>query len=567
MRPSLAWILGLGLAFRLWILASPGLGYAFDQQIFESWARGFAEHGLAEFYAHVELCDYPPILILLIASIGRLASSIHTIDVVAAIKAISVVADLGIGLLLYRWVRSGHGADRAAQAAALYVLNPAVVYAGAYWGQLDAAHTLFMLGTVVALAAGRPGAVGALAALAVLTKFQAITLAPIVLFATLRRHGVRALRRLAASAAVVVAVVLTPFLLTGTADDVVRRAYIDTVGQYNALSSNAFNLWYLLTDPTIPDTGPPQTLVRWLADEDGVASHPLLGLSFRYISFVLFGLAVLVVLARFDRSDRGSPALFGAAAATSVAFFFLVTEMHERYAFPALALAVPWAVSRAANERIYALFSALILLNLAAVLGPTALAPMVAVALAGVLAYVWWSVRPSHSTRFAVTVERAVAGLFVVGAAIWALASTKADAGHRLWLENEVPVSASQGWGRLRVGLATDGSPLRIGGRTFARGVGTHAPADLRYVVPDSAVEFRVWVGVSDYAGPAASAMVDCRTSSGASRRSERLRPGRLEELRLAVSPGDTLTIRVDPTDDGRRSDHVNLALAEFRLR
>ncbi|MBD3336969.1 MAG: hypothetical protein GF355_15760 [Candidatus Eisenbacteria bacterium] len=34
--------------------------------------------------------------------------------------------------------------------------------------------------------------------------------------------------------------------------------------------------------------------------------------------------------------------------------------------------------------------------------------------------------------------------------------------------------------------------------------------------------------------------------------------------VRIAVAPGQRLTIRIDPTEDGKRQDHVDLALARF---
>ena len=61
-----------------------------------------------------------------------------------------------------------------------------------------------------------------------------------------------------------------------------------------------------------------------------------------------------------------------------MAFFLIPTEMHERYAMPAIAVLALWAVSGEWKERAYYLLSVLLLLNLTAVLGVEDIARVVA---------------------------------------------------------------------------------------------------------------------------------------------------------------------------------------------
>jgi len=70
--------------------------------------------------------------------------------------------------------------------------------------------------------------------------------------------------------------------------------------------------------------------------------------------------------------------------------------------------------------------------------------------------------------------------------------------------ENVVPLSSldlsymKQGWGEPQVDKSVQGLPMKIGGRSFARGVGTHAAGILRVQVDNQAQRFTAWVGVDD---------------------------------------------------------------------
>ena len=53
------------------------------------------------------------------------------------VKLPAILADLGVGALLYAVVRRFAGAGLGFGAAALYLLNPATIYISALWGQVD----------------------------------------------------------------------------------------------------------------------------------------------------------------------------------------------------------------------------------------------------------------------------------------------------------------------------------------------------------------------------------------------------------------------------------------------
>ncbi len=68
-----------------------------------------------------------------------------------------------------------------------------------------------------------------------------------------------------------------------------------------------------------------------------------------------------------------------------------------------------------------------------------------------------------------------------------------------------------QGWGSLHYDQSVEGKPLRILGRTFRRGLGTHANSSISYYLADNFGRFQAWVGVDAEmtAYPAASVVFE----------------------------------------------------------
>ncbi len=65
----------------------------------------------------------------------------------------------------------------------------------------------------------------------------------------------------------------------------------------------------------------------------------------------------------------------------------------------------------------------------------------------------------------------------------------------------------TQGWGQAQPGLSVTKTPLRIAGKTFAHGVGTHAESDVTVRLDGQAQTFTAQVGVDDNARNAAAAI------------------------------------------------------------
>ncbi|HTU83071.1 MAG TPA: glycosyltransferase family 39 protein, partial [Candidatus Acidoferrales bacterium] len=268
-KASLAWgmpvLLFAGLLVRLVFV--PSEGYDVDLHTFEAWAISLATHGLGNFYASGQFADYPPGYFYILAVVGEIWQFLSHVglgrDIVlkALVKLPAILADLGVGTLLYAIARRFAPQGMALLTAALYLLNPAIVYDSAYWGQIDSVAGGFALLAIFCLLKsddGEPSSavdwwiVGGWLAFgySLLIKPQAAVLAPLMIaFALIDRPRLR--RRLVSTAAGMAGALLLAILLSEPfhlSDPVSALAWLfqqfhygTTVYPYNSV--NAFNLW------------------------------------------------------------------------------------------------------------------------------------------------------------------------------------------------------------------------------------------------------------------------------------------------------------------------------------
>ena len=308
------------------------------------------------------------------------------------------------------------GGQRDARAALLagaaYALNPGIIYATAWNGQLgDPIYALWVTLGVVALLNGRAAVFGAAAALALLTKPQASAFLPFFAVAALRylprsaaarpagaslarpffsrknggrmgasyphpqplslkrrgelaaiiiRRGarrrmsnssesVRVWTRAAIGGAGAALLVLTPFLLAGTLGQMLNTVST-TIGHGPRISSNAYNIWWLLGWGRAWEIKDTELLF-------GVVSFRLVGL------VLLFGIANgLLVWKGWNAKDRR--AMLVLAVFGGLAFFMLPTEIHENYLFPTIPLLALATVHERGAWRAWAILSVSWFVNL-----------------------------------------------------------------------------------------------------------------------------------------------------------------------------------------------------------
>lgn len=363
-RVWLAVILACGVLVRLPLL--PLSGYPPDLAYWKSWATYSTAFGIQHVYAlDVPGQAYPPVLLYLLWGLGRLYHFVwpaadDSAILTAFVKVPALVGDILCVLFVARLAsrRSSTFLGPVA-AASLLAFHPAMIWLSSYWGQVDVLLGVLVAAAWVAAWRGAALIAGALAALAVLTKPQALIAVPIlttVLYARRRSGGVA----LAGGAAWIVAVALTlPFLAAGYRT-ALTHVYTGAGNIYPYWSVNGFNPWWAV----VVATGGADAPLTYLDDRGflGPITPRRLG-----IALLLAATAWIVVRAfRVASRPEMGPRSRGWRLLTLqwLAFFLFTTQMHERYLVPALVSFAPAAVMERRWFWIYVAMSVAVLLNL-----------------------------------------------------------------------------------------------------------------------------------------------------------------------------------------------------------
>lgn len=592
-------VLLAGLLVRAWLVLTPGIGHRPDIEVFLSWTRGLVDHGLGGFYEHGPSCNYPPLGVLIFGAVGWFATLLDGLlanddGLTSLLKVPACLADVVIAILLY--VEGGRllGKPKGAVASALYFLNPVAIYNSAYWGQVDAVHTGLVLAGLVCVNRQRWALAGGAMTLALLQKFQAIAFLPLILLEGYRLARWRGIVSGTVAGAVMAVAVALPFARHNVLGEAFQRGYVGVIGQYSQLSRNAYNVWHLTGDPEISDATAPYAVARAVAQ--GRASVPeddswLLLLSWRHISLAVYALSVAGILSLYSLRT-GVIARFQAAGLLGLAFFLFPTEMHERYSFPAIAMFALWAASTPWRERAFVLLSALLLLNLSDVQAARSVSAHIAgghvlmflVILAWLLLSHQGDLPHNEPYPFQPPAEpsplrcRLITWFRRLTVTAWAAAIAFAGwVGHMaavapqivtpddtVYLSTLTPTSSTQGWGELTADRSVAGGLIHLGKTYYLRGLGTHAPARITYTIPQGFGLFQAVVGIQS-SSPLGTATVSVHLDGKQVYKSSRITSS-ADPVAVSV-PLDgarRLTLRVDPTSDGKRSDHVDWAVARL---
>ncbi len=347
------------VGFAIRIVLARGGGFPYDMDSFSAWAGRLADKGPWNFYprgGEEFFVDYPPGYLYVLFVVGRVARILGEAPGVFLLKLPPILGDLGLAWLVMRLAErlAPSGAARRLPvrglAAAAILLNPAIFFISAVWGQVDVFLALPVVGALLLLGTEAPsfrreaGGV-ALLAIAVGTKPQGAFLLPIVALLLYWRHvrsGMSAARdpdarrraaleglgRLGALAGVGVAAgfaLLAPFRLGPVQ---AWDFYSKAAQTYKITSVFAFNFWGVLG--------------FWKPDS-GSDAFEILGLPALYWGLALFMAGTAAVIFRAWSAlkrgeDEGRVLAFGSLALTLVGFAVL-TRIHERYLFLPLALA------------------------------------------------------------------------------------------------------------------------------------------------------------------------------------------------------------------------------------
>ncbi len=330
---ALTAILAVGLLLRIAFIG--GSGFNVDIQTFVAWTGTLLDHGLGNFYASAKFVDYPPGYFYVLAILGHMWAPFRHGDTSFAIirilvKTPAILADLGIGIVLYAIARRFADERVALLTAALYVLNPAVIFISAYWGQVDSVAGFFALLAAYFLLRDAPSRTPWIPlawislACSLLIKPQAALVIPAFIAFAFADPSMRP-RRLAQTGIGILAALFVSYLAALPFYPALNpfavmvwliERYAHGSNIYKVNSVNAFNLWAIKGS-------------FWQSD-----ALPILGIPQYLWGMALVAAAAALIVWRYvtDRTVN----LLEACALSLLAFFMLATRMHERYSFNGL---------------------------------------------------------------------------------------------------------------------------------------------------------------------------------------------------------------------------------------
>jgi len=339
------WLL-LAAGFLLRLLFMGNEGFRNDVSSFEAWAITLATHPFSQFYTSTSFADYPPGYFYILSVVGHLYGLLAphgNLDILKyLVKLPAVLMDLADGALLYAIVRRFANERWALGVAALFVLNPAIVFISAAWGQVDSISSGLALLAIYLLLRSDDGAsltritlAWVALAYSLLIKPQAAILIPLFIVFALASAERRRIRLIATGAGIIAAILFTfaltvPFHPTANPADAFTWLYQKynfgkNVYAYNSV--NAFNLWSIIHP-------------FWTPDSQQIGPWP------QYVWGILLVIAATILtLVRYVQG-RTQQALIESAALLTLAFYMFSTRMHERYIYDGLLFtmaAIPFA--------------------------------------------------------------------------------------------------------------------------------------------------------------------------------------------------------------------------------
>lgn len=335
-----------------------------DIFVFQRWGVEAFANSVSYLYVNHSVLgvDYPPLYMYGLYFNAWLNYQLtHSLDAgsfsyVVISKTIPLLCNLAIGLLLFSWLRK-RSVSTALVGVALYLFNPAIIYATSYVGQIDSVYTLFLFLALKSLTERKYFFSALYASLAVLTKLQSLFLIPLLALVLISELTPMKLIDVIANSFGTIVVIMLPFILPGALGDISGALY-GSLGEYPHVSVNAFNFWFPLGYHQV-DYRQPLAIADWghsLSD-----SLQIFGVSLKTVGLIVFAAFTFLVLYQV-RKDRENMLL--GSASLAFAFFMLPTEIHERYLFPFFAFFTPFALENRRYLLVYMVLTATYLLNM-----------------------------------------------------------------------------------------------------------------------------------------------------------------------------------------------------------
>jgi len=342
-NPAGLLVLILAAGFLLRIFLSLFLTYYPDFNTWQMWGSQMATSGFGKFYER-HWCDYMPGYLYILWMLNGIHKIVPWIPVEILFKLPANLADLGISILIFFWIRGIASAKTALICAAAYFFNPAALSNSTFWGQVDSFHAFPIMLSVFLGLRKKFFLSGLFIALAFMIKPQSIVVFPVIgLLAArsviaprlnFRRESILPVLLFLVAVALTIFIVSLPFIwskldsvayaFTGPVELIISR-FQAAYGEYKYTSLNAFNFW--------------GAAAMWESDEKvklGLALRTWGTIAFMMFYALVSGLLVFFTVVKSEVKKDYAYLVPEAITLILFALFLVVTRAHERHLLPAI---------------------------------------------------------------------------------------------------------------------------------------------------------------------------------------------------------------------------------------
>lgn len=278
---------------------------------------------MSHFYSEY-FSDYSPGYLYILSFLGFIKSQLVIQNNIyfVFLKMPSVLDEVILAFIIYIDLKRETNKKNAVVGLSFILFNPAFIFNSSVWGQIDGFLTLFLYLALRYLIKGNYFISTGFLALSILVKPQALILFPVFIIFWARHIPVRKIIELILFFIAISFTFSFPFFpqqpLTGLISQIIKP-----LGEFRYVSVSAFNLWGILGYQTLDST------------------------KFFFLSLqswgMLFFVAYLALLSLLYFKKKLS--VVGFAALIFLGFFYIPTEIHERYLYPGLVFLIVTAIA------------------------------------------------------------------------------------------------------------------------------------------------------------------------------------------------------------------------------
>ena len=302
-------VLALILHLLLGLLPS----FTIDMNNWIAWSGMLTEYGPLRFYSLPGWTDYTPGFFYYLWIVGLFFKTIGASLAPFWVKLPVILADMGIGLLIYK-ILFKKSFKIAVFGFLAYVLNPVVMFTNSVWGQTDGLIALLILLSAYFLAERGNFVISSLFwVLALFVKPQALVALPVLLLYLILNKKFKETIFFILLSSLFIVILGLPFFANSNPIFGIPILISKMSNESPFTSVMAFNFWALVRGMWISDSG------------------TFLGLTYAVWGAGIFLVALILVALGLVKSKLKPEHLYFSLGLVYLAFFLFPTRVHERY--------------------------------------------------------------------------------------------------------------------------------------------------------------------------------------------------------------------------------------------